>query len=108
MPLVITICDPCVHGHVQTACGVAFVLCTVGLGCTAAHQAGPQLPWSCALCCCRTVTATRKSGLADKVLKSGRGRAVQMNAGAKSAKGDLLCFLHADTQPPSDLVRLHS
>lgn len=27
-----------------------------------------------------------------------------MNAGAAVAKGDLLCFLHADTQPPHDLV----
>jgi hypothetical protein len=29
---------------------------------------------------------------------------VQMNAGAAAASGDLLCFLHADTRPPSDLV----
>lgn len=47
----------------------------------------------------------RKSGLADKVVSSGRGRAVQMNAGAEAATGDFLCFLHADTQPPNDLVR---
>lgn len=32
------------------------------------------------------------------------GRARQMNFGAKVAKGDLLCFLHADTQPPNELV----
>lgn len=51
-----------------------------------------------------TAKLVRKSGLADKVLSSGRGRAVQMNAGAAAATGDLLCFLHADTQPPADLV----
>jgi glycosyltransferase involved in cell wall biosynthesis len=33
-----------------------------------------------------------------------RGRAVQMNAGAALARAPLLAFLHADTQPPLDLV----
>jgi rSAM/selenodomain-associated transferase 2 len=32
------------------------------------------------------------------------GRAVQMNLGAHHATGDLLCFLHADTLIPHDLV----
>lgn len=35
-----------------------------------------------------------------KVLRSARGRAIQMNAGAREAKGDLLYFLHADSLPP--------
>ncbi|MGF1535643.1 MAG: TIGR04283 family arsenosugar biosynthesis glycosyltransferase [Elainellaceae cyanobacterium] len=34
------------------------------------------------------------------------GRAVQMNAGAAVAKGDALCFLHADTGVPPDVVWL--
>lgn len=33
-----------------------------------------------------------------------RGRAVQMNQGAKAATGEILCFLHADTTVPDDLV----
>jgi rSAM/selenodomain-associated transferase 2 len=33
-----------------------------------------------------------------------RGRAVQMNRGAQVATGDLLCFLHADTWVPDDLI----
>ncbi len=33
-----------------------------------------------------------------------RGRSVQMNRGAEAATGDLLCFLHADTSVPDDLV----
>ena len=33
-----------------------------------------------------------------------RGRAAQMNAGAARARGELLCFLHADTLVPDDLV----
>jgi rSAM/selenodomain-associated transferase 2 len=33
-----------------------------------------------------------------------RGRAIQMNDGARAATGDMLCFLHADTQVPHDLV----
>lgn len=32
------------------------------------------------------------------------GRSVQMNLGAGAARGDLLCFLHADTLVPDDLV----
>ncbi|WP_350286272.1 TIGR04283 family arsenosugar biosynthesis glycosyltransferase [uncultured Croceitalea sp.] len=36
------------------------------------------------------------------VLASERGRAKQMNVGAKYAQGELLYFLHADTLPPKD------
>ncbi len=32
------------------------------------------------------------------------GRSVQMNLGAQTATGDILCFLHADTLVPDDLV----
>jgi rSAM/selenodomain-associated transferase 2 len=35
-----------------------------------------------------------------------RGRALQMNRGAALARGEILCFLHADTLVPSDLVLL--
>lgn len=38
------------------------------------------------------------------VISHAPGRAVQMNAGAKAATGDLLCFLHADTWVPRDIV----
>ncbi len=34
------------------------------------------------------------------------GRSIQMNLGAKAAKGDFLCFLHADTLVPYDLTLL--
>lgn len=33
-----------------------------------------------------------------------QGRAAQMHLGALEAKGDILCFLHADTFAPNDLV----
>ena len=33
-----------------------------------------------------------------------RGRSVQMNQGAKVATGEILCFLHADTWIPDDLI----
>ena len=39
--------------------------------------------------------------LADRVLSAPRGRARQMNAGAAVALGDVLLFLHADTQLPA-------
>jgi rSAM/selenodomain-associated transferase 2/rSAM/selenodomain-associated transferase 1 len=44
--------------------------------------------------------------LADQVLLSPRGRAAQMNAGAKDCNADVLLFLHADTQPPQDADQL--
>ena len=34
------------------------------------------------------------------------GRAAQMHLGAIEAKGDILCFLHADTFPPDDLITI--
>jgi rSAM/selenodomain-associated transferase 2 len=37
---------------------------------------------------------------ADRVISAPRGRAVQMNAGAAKASGDVLLFLHADTRLP--------
>jgi rSAM/selenodomain-associated transferase 2 len=40
--------------------------------------------------------------LADLVLQAPRGRAVQMNAGAAAAGGDVLMFLHADTLLAAD------
>jgi rSAM/selenodomain-associated transferase 2 len=39
--------------------------------------------------------------LADQVLDCARGRARQMNAGARAASGESLCFLHADTILPA-------
>lgn len=41
-----------------------------------------------------------------RVLEGSRGRATQMNAGARLATGDTLLFLHADTSLPSDSLRL--
>ncbi len=40
--------------------------------------------------------------LADQVLHATKGRALQMNAGAHAATGDVLWFLHADTMPLPD------
>lgn len=40
-----------------------------------------------------------------KVIQADRpGRSIQMNLGATAATGDVLCFLHADTLVPDDLV----
>jgi len=48
----------------------------------------------------RDGTAARAAPLADRVITSPRGRALQMNAGAASARGEILLFLHADTRLP--------
>jgi uncharacterized protein len=45
-------------------------------------------------------TANLASGLCDQVLRTDRGRALQMNAGADAAHGDILWFLHADVTVP--------
>ena len=39
-----------------------------------------------------------------RVIKSGKGRAVQMNTAAKEAKGDVLFFLHCDSELPKDIT----
>jgi rSAM/selenodomain-associated transferase 2 len=48
----------------------------------------------------RDDTVERARPLADHVLTASRGRAMQMNAGAARAKGEMLLFLHADTRLP--------
>ncbi|NLM06923.1 MAG: DUF2064 domain-containing protein [Tissierellia bacterium] len=39
-----------------------------------------------------------------KLLKAGKGRALQMNAGAMESTGDILFFLHADSVLPEDFL----
>jgi rSAM/selenodomain-associated transferase 2 len=50
----------------------------------------------------RDATIQRARLRADRVISAPRGRAVQMNAGAAAATGDVLLFLHADTTLPHD------
>jgi rSAM/selenodomain-associated transferase 2 len=47
-------------------------------------------------------TAALARPLADQVLSAPRGRAAQMNAGARAAGGNALLFLHADTRLPGN------
>lgn len=47
----------------------------------------------------RTTEIARRYG---QVISSPRGRAIQMNAGAAAAMGEILIFLHADTLLPDD------
>jgi rSAM/selenodomain-associated transferase 2 len=56
----------------------------------------------------RDATIQRARLRTDRVLSAPRGRALQMNAGAAKATGDVLLFLHADTRLPrhADLVVL--
>ncbi len=49
-----------------------------------------------------TAAIAKKAGV--NVLSCQPGRSLQMNYGAKAATGDILCFLHADTCVPDDLV----
>jgi rSAM/selenodomain-associated transferase 2 len=48
----------------------------------------------------RDATIQRARLRADHVVKARRGRALQMNAGAETAAGNVLLFLHADTRLP--------
>jgi rSAM/selenodomain-associated transferase 2 len=45
-------------------------------------------------------SAALAAPFADRVLHAPRGRAVQMNAGARAAGGEAIVFLHADTRLP--------
>ncbi|WP_299102095.1 TIGR04283 family arsenosugar biosynthesis glycosyltransferase [uncultured Winogradskyella sp.] len=45
-------------------------------------------------------------GIQTILINSAKGRAKQMNLGAKHAKGSILYFLHADSFPPKDFDQL--
>jgi len=54
-------------------------------------------------------TVHRAAPLVDRVLQAPRGRALQMNAGARAAEAqdaDVLLFLHADTRLPEEADRI--
>src|SRR5262245_37505533 len=54
-------------------------------------------------------TVARAAHFADRVVAAPRGRALQMNAGARvpeAAAADVLLFLHADTSLPDDADRV--
>ena len=51
----------------------------------------------------QTIAIAQKLG-ARVLTANQRGRSLQMNLGAEAATGDILCFLHADTLVPDDLV----
>lgn len=51
-------------------------------------------------------TAVLAAPLADRVVRSPRGRAVQMNRGAAAARGEVLLFLHVDTRLPDGAAAL--
>ena len=46
------------------------------------------------------------NGLADNAFQGPKGRAAQMNAGAKKAGNEILLFLHADTLLPENAIAL--
>lgn len=46
------------------------------------------------------ITAALAAAHCDRVVLSAKGRAVQMNSGARQATGSIFCFVHADSQLP--------
>lgn len=52
----------------------------------------------------KTVELAHKAG-ARVIIATKKGRAVQMNDGARIAKGEILYFLHADSYPPKSFVK---
>jgi rSAM/selenodomain-associated transferase 2 len=52
----------------------------------------------------RDATRSLAAAYADRVIDAPRGRALQMNAGARAARGATLLFLHADTRLPREAL----
>ena len=52
----------------------------------------------------RDATRALAAPLADRVIEAPRGRASQMNAGARECGGDILVFLHADSALPPNAL----
>jgi rSAM/selenodomain-associated transferase 2 len=52
-----------------------------------------------------TINIAHLAGI-KTVISPQSGRSIQMNLGAKLATGDILCFLHADTIVPDDLINV--
>ena len=50
--------------------------------------------------------AIAQQTVAKVMVVTGQGRAGQMNAGAKIAQGEILLFLHVDTQLPPNFIKL--
>ena len=55
--------------------------------------------------CDRTRELVKASGIA-RLVEAARGRASQMNAGARAASGEVLLFLHADVSLPAGALQL--
>ena len=54
----------------------------------------------------RDLTVEIARDMGARTLTAAKGRAAQMNAGAREAKGEILMFLHADTRLPAGFDRL--
>ncbi|MBY6127791.1 glycosyltransferase [Qipengyuania aquimaris] len=52
----------------------------------------------------RTCEIAREAGW--RVIGSDKGRALQINKGVEAARGEIVCVVHADTHPPSDMVQV--
>lgn len=51
-------------------------------------------------------TVSIATGAGATVINSAKGRAIQMNSGARAATGEFLLFLHADTSPPENFPKI--
>ncbi len=54
--------------------------------------------------CLQAFASKKAHPTSVRILRAARGRALQMNAGAKQAKSDVLLFVHADTELPANAL----
>ena len=95
--------------HAATRPWLSIVLPVLDEAGTLAHTLRPLQAWRARGCelivvdgGSRDATVAEARPLCDTVVETPRGRAVQMNAGAAVARGEVLLFLHADTRLPGD------
>ena len=95
----------------DSACRISIIIPVINEALVLPRLLAVLRPWRSECCEVIVVDGGSSDGTqeqarsgADRLITTASGRAIQMNAGAAEARGEVLWFLHADTLPPNDGV----